>query len=115
MQATERKRKTELSRPVWVVLFAIGILIVGAGRFFGWRDNPTQIWHEWAPLFAVVLAVFICIFGYFRFAKGNETQDSAKKWTGIVAAILGLSMLAFSFAIRFIAPIFVGGTVSLLH
>jgi uncharacterized membrane protein len=108
MQSTGQDRKTELSLPVWVTLFALGIIIVGAGRFFGWRDNPSHIWHEWAPLFAVVLAVFVCIFGYFRFAKGNETQNSAKKWTGIVFAILGLTMLGVSFAIRYIAPFFVG-------
>ncbi|MDR2586959.1 MAG: hypothetical protein LBC23_01685 [Coriobacteriales bacterium] len=108
MQGTGQERKTELLLPVWVVLFVLGIIVVGVGRFFGWRDNPTHIWHEWAPLFVVVLAVFVCIFGYFRFAKGNEAQDSAKKWTGIGFIVLGLAMLGVSFAIRYIGPLVVG-------
>ncbi|MDR0350025.1 MAG: OpgC domain-containing protein [Coriobacteriales bacterium] len=101
MQSAEQKRRTEFPLFVWIILFVIGALIEFAGRFFGWSANPSHIWHEWAPLAAVVLAVFICILGYFRFAKGNETQNSAKKWTGIGFAILGLSMLGISFLLRY--------------
>jgi uncharacterized membrane protein len=104
MQVTEQKRGVGLPVPVWVMLFVAGIVFEGAGRFFGWRENPSLIWHEWAPLAAVVAAVFICIFGYFYFAKGQEAQAAAKKRTGIVIIILGLTMIGTSFLLRYIIP-----------
>jgi H+/Cl- antiporter ClcA len=100
----QKKRKTELPVSVWVILFVAGIVVAGMGRFFGWRENPSHIWHEWAPLATVVLAVFICIFGYSRFAKGNENRDFAKKWTGVILIILGLTIIGTSFLFRFIVP-----------
>jgi hypothetical protein len=87
------------------VLFAAGIVVEGVGRFFGWRENPSHIWHEWAPLATVVLAVLICIFGYTRLAKGGEAQDSVKKWTGIVVCLLGLTMVGTSFIFRYLVPL----------
>ncbi|MDR1184832.1 MAG: hypothetical protein LBK67_08555 [Coriobacteriales bacterium] len=101
MRAVEQKRKTELPVFLWVILFIAGAFVEATGRFFGWPMNPSHIWHEWAPLATVVLAVFICIFGYFRFAKGNETQNSAKKGTGLVFIVLGLTMLGASFLFRY--------------
>ena len=108
MQEIERKRRTELPVPAWVVLFIAGIVIEGAGRFFGWRENPSHIWHEWAPLASATLAVFVCMFGYFRFAKGNEAQNAAKKWTGIVIILLGLFMIGVSFLLKPIVPLLFG-------
>jgi uncharacterized membrane protein len=104
MQVTEQKRRTGLPVWVWVVLFVIGIIFEGVGRFFGWRENPAHIWHEWAPLATVVAAVFVCIFGYFYFAKGQEAQLATKKWTGIVIIFLGLTMIGTSFLLRYIVP-----------
>jgi cation transport ATPase len=104
-QALRQKRGTELSLPVWVTLFILGIALEAAGRFFGWRENPAHIWHEWAPLAAVVLAVFVCGFGYFRFAKGSETQNPAKKGTGIGICVLGLTMIGASFLLRYAIPL----------
>jgi hypothetical protein len=89
---------------VWVVLFVVGIVFEGAGRFFGWRENPSHIWHEWAPLVVVVVAALICLFGYFYFARGQEAQVAAKKWTGIVIILLGLTMIGTSFLLRYIVP-----------
>jgi hypothetical protein len=108
MQVTEQRRETGLPVFAWVSLFVVGILLAGAGRFFGWRENPSHIWHEWAPLATVVLAVFLCIFGYFRFAKGNETQDPARKRTGIVICALGLTMIGASFLFRYAVPLLLG-------
>jgi uncharacterized membrane protein len=108
MQVTEQKRRTVLPIAVWVVLFVAGIVFEGAGRFFGWRENPSHIWHEWAPLLTVVAAALICIFGYFYFAKGQETQVATRKWTGIVIILLGLTMIGTSFLLRFIVPALFG-------
>jgi uncharacterized membrane protein len=108
VQEIEQKRRTELPLPAWVVLFVVGVIIEGTGRFFGWRENPSHTWHEWAPLAAATFAIFVCIFGYFRFAKGNETRDAAKKWTGIVIILLGLFMVGVSFLLKPIVPFLFG-------
>jgi Sec-independent protein secretion pathway component TatC len=108
MQITGQKRRTELSLPVWVALFVVGIAFAGAGRFFGWRENPSSIWHEWAPLATVVLAGFVCLFGYLRFAKGSESENSAKRWTGLIICALGLTMIGTSFLFKYVIPLLFG-------
>lgn len=108
MQATEQKHKAGLSVPVWTALFVVGIVLEGVGRFFGWRENPSHIWHEWAPLATVVLAVLICIFGYTRLARSGETPDPTRRWTGIVICALGLTMVGASFLLKFIVPALFG-------
>jgi hypothetical protein len=105
MQVTEQNRKTELPVAAWVALFVAGILIAAAGRFFGWRENPSHIWHEWAPLLTAVLAVFVCFYGYLRFSKGNEANNPAKKGTGLVICALGLTMVGASFLFRYAIPL----------
>jgi hypothetical protein len=104
MQVTEQKRKTEFSIPIWVALFVGGIILEGAGRFFGWRENPLLIWHEWAPLATVVIALFVCLFGYFRLARSSEDQNPMRKWTGIMLCVLGLTMIGASFVLKYIVP-----------
>jgi H+/Cl- antiporter ClcA len=100
MQIKELKGKTALPLPGWIAVFIAGGLIEGVGRFFAWRDNPLNIWHEWAPLAATAIAIFTGVYGYFQFLKGKDLQDDVKKRTGIYIIILGIFMIAVSFLLR---------------
>jgi H+/Cl- antiporter ClcA len=100
MQFKDLIGKTALPVPGWIGVFALGGILQGVGRFFAWRDNPTHIWHEWAPLAGSVLAIFVALYGYFFFMKGKDQQDDVKKRTGIVIILLGFFMIAVSFLLR---------------
>jgi hypothetical protein len=105
MQVTEQNRKTALSTPAWIALFAAGIALQGVGRFFGWRDNPSLIWHEWAPLATVLVALCISLFGFSRL-MGAKDNDPVRRRTSIVICALGISMIVASLILRYAMSIF---------
>ena len=86
--------KTKLPLPGWVALFVLGGALQGFARFLSIPGNPTGFSWDRAPIVPSIAAVFLALYGYFYFAKGQAQNDDVRKRTGLWMIILGLFMLA---------------------
>lgn len=94
--------------PAWVVLILVGLAIEFLGRFFGYENNPTGIWHVSIPQLTASLSVVAIIVGYFTFNGGKQRQSSLRMRNGVLLMITGFLMLATSFVFKMIMPMIFG-------
>jgi hypothetical protein len=94
--------------PTWVVLVLAGLAIEFFGRFFGYENNPTGIWHVSIPQLAASLSVVTAIAGYFTFNGGKQKRSSLRMRNGALLMATGFLMLATSFLFKMVMPVIFG-------
>jgi hypothetical protein len=94
--------------PTWIALVLLGLAIEFFGRFFGYQNNPTGIWHVSIPQVAASLSVVAIIVGYFTFNGGKQRGSSLRMRNGALFMATGFLMLATSFIFKMIMPIIFG-------
>lgn len=95
-------------RPVWMILVGAGLAIEFFGRFFGYENNPTGIWHVAIPQLAASLSVVVIIIGYFTFNGAKQGRSSLRLRNSVLLMITGCLMLATSFIFKMLMPMIFG-------
>jgi hypothetical protein len=94
--------------PTWVFLVLAGLAIEFFGRFFGYENNPTGIWHVAIPQLAASLSVVACIVGYFTFTGAKQKRASLRMRNGALLIATGFLMLTTSFIFKMLMPMIFG-------
>jgi hypothetical protein len=94
--------------PAWVVLILAGLAIEFFGRFFGYENNPTGIWHVAIPQLAASLSVVVVIIGYFTFIGGRQKRAPFRARNGALLLATGFIMMATSFIFKMVMPLIFG-------
>lgn len=89
----------------WMCFIAIGAALEFAGRFFGFRNNPSGLWLDFAPLLTTVIAATLIIFAIFKAMRAWSEQELASFRNSLLVLLTGTSMLICSMVFKSIIRI----------
>ena len=88
------------STALWMGLIASGMVFEFAGRFLGYRDNPSGLWIDFAPLLTTVAAATIIISAVFKLISTRAEKNLGGFRNALLLLLLGSAMLVGSMACK---------------
>jgi magnesium-transporting ATPase (P-type) len=100
--SVETETANNQSQPawLWMCFIAMGAALEFAVRYFGFRNNPSGLWLDFAPLLTTVIAATLIIFAIFKAMRAWSEQELASFRNSLLVLLTGTSMLVCSMVFK---------------
>jgi hypothetical protein len=92
----------------WTILIMLGLVAEFLGRFFGYADNPLEIFFPIVSAFGGIMAALIVLTGVMTLMGNRAQQQTMSRRTGVLLITLGGVMLVGFFIFKQTIPLIFG-------